>query len=116
MTRRVYLVAEVETIEGFEIDTKVYTTYEGAVRAFKVIVADHFILDAIHDVRVDNLAATPDNMLCYYNKDAFQLYNKAGNECDVPKLEKQFNETCGGEVTLEVGSFLIIMRTIEEES
>lgn len=116
MTRRVYLVAEVDTIEGFEIDTKVYTTYEGAVKAFKVIVADHFILDVIHDARIDNLAATPDNMLCYYNKDAFQLYSKAGNECDVPKTEKQFNESCGGEVTLEVGSFLIIIRTIEEES
>lgn len=116
MIRRVYLVAEVETIEGFEMNAKVYTTYEGAVKAFKVLVADRFILDAIHDTRIDNLAATPDNMLCYYNKDAFQLYNKAGDECDIPETGREFNETCGGEVTLEVGSFLIIMRTIEEES
>lgn len=116
MIRKVYLVAEVETLEGFEMNTKVYTTYEGAVKAFKVLVADRFILNTIHDTRIDNLAATPDNMLCFYNKDTFYLYDKTGTCCDVPKTGKEFNETCGGEVTLEVGSFLIIMRTIEEES
>lgn len=113
----IYVLAEVDLICGFEMETKVYTTFNKAITAFKARAAEIFIFDAIHDLRVDKEPTTGLNILKNYELDGvqFNLFNKNGNECDIPTSLKEFCDE-GKEITLEVGDIILTLRGLKEEA
>ena len=113
----VYVLAEVDLICGFEMETKVYTTFNKAITAFEARVAEIFIFDAIHDLRVDKEPTTGLNILKNYELDSvqFDLFDKNGDECDVPTSLKEFCDR-GKEITLEVGDVILTLRGLKEEA
>lgn len=116
MTRKVYIVAEIDTNLGdFHMNTKVYTTYNRAVEAFKVKVAERLIFDAIHDLRIDNVPITGANIIEMFKDDKFLLTDTYGNESDLPFTEEGFGEA-GGVITLKVDTLMITLRMVEEET
>ena len=116
MTRKVYLVAEIDTTcGGFLMNTKVYTTYHRAVEAFKVKVAERIIFDSIHDLRIDSMPITGANVIEMFKNDKFLLVDAHGEDCDIPLTEKEFDEA-GGVITLEIDTLMITIRNIEEET
>lgn len=116
MTRKVYLVAEIDTTcGGFLMNTKAYTTYNRAVEAFKVKVAERFIFNTIHDLMIDNVPITGANIIEMFKNDRFILTDAHGNETDIPFTEKGLDEA-GGVITLEVDTLMITIRSIEEET
>lgn len=133
MTRKVYLVEKINLSKGYESTSRITTTYTLAIKAFKMLVADALIFDAIWDIHTDNEIATSENMLLYGGgKDiTYRMYTRCGKPIYEFPLEKGFlrNDyehgededistliSCGGEITLEVGSYIFLLRAVEEES
>lgn len=133
MKRTVYLIERICLVDGYESTSKVTTTYIAAVNAFKILVADTFVFNAIWDIHTDGEIATGENMLLYGGgKDnTYRMYTRCGKPIYEFPLEKGFLKNdyehnddedvsmltaCGGEITLEVGSYIFLLRAVEEES
>ena len=123
MMKEIYTVEHIELIDGYNsISIKAYTSYEKAAEAYKAKIGEVFILNRIHDAMIDDQLPNIKHM--YENVDGltFVLYNKYGQDVEeVPSNAKDFNtndvpNACAGELTMEFGDTLIILRKIEEES
>lgn len=133
MKRTVYLIERVCLSGGYESTSKVVTTYAAAVNAFKTLVADTLIFNAIWDIHRDREKPTGENMLLYGGgaDTTYHMYTRCGKPIYEFPLEKGFLKNdydhnddedvpmmtaCGGEITLEVGSYIFLLRAVEEES
>lgn len=133
MKRTVYLIERICLVDGYESTSKVTTTYIAAVNTFKAFVADTIIFNAIWDIHIDNEIATSENMLLYGGgaDTSYRMYTRCGKPIYEFPLEKGFLKndyehgedegisaliSCGGEITLEVGSYIFLLRAVEEES
>lgn len=133
MKRTVFLIERICLVDGYENTSKVTTTYIAAVNTFKTLVADTLVFNAIWDIHTDNEVPTGENLLLYGGgKDTtYRMYTRCGKPIYEFPLEKDFlkndydhNEdedisaliSCGGEITLEVGSYVFLLRAVEEES
>lgn len=133
MKRTVFLIERICLADGYESTSKVATTYIAAVNTFKTFVADTLIFNAIWDIHTDDEVPTGENMLLYGGgKDnTYRMYTRCGKPIYEFPLEKGFLKndyehgededisaliSCGGEITLEVGSYIFLLRAVEEES
>lgn len=133
MTRTVFLIERIRLTDEYESTSKVTTTYIAAVKAFKTLVADTLVFNAIWDIHTDNEVATGENMLLYGGgkEDIYRMYTRCGKRIYEFPLEKSFLKNdyehnddedtpmmvaCGGEITFEVGSYIFLLRAVEEES
>ena len=133
MKRTVFLIERICLVDGYKSTSKVVTTYAAAVNAFKTLVAETLIFNAIWDIYIDEEKPTGENLLIYGGgKDTtYRMYTRCGKSIYEFPLEKDFlknnydhNEDedisalipCGGEITLEVGSYVFLLRAVEEES
>lgn len=133
MKRTVYLIERICLVDGYESTSKVTTTYVAAVNTFKTFVADTLIFNALWDIHTDDEVPTGENMLLYGGgKDnIYHMYTHCGKPIYEFPLEKGFLKndyehgededisaliSCGGEITLEVGSYIFLLRAVEEES
>jgi len=133
MKRTVFLIERICLVDGYESTSKVATTYIAAVNIFKTFVADTLVFNAIWDIHTDNEVPTGENILLYGGgKDTtYRMYTRCGKPIYEFPLEKGFLKndydhsededistltSCGGEITLEVGSYIFLLRAVEEES
>lgn len=133
MKRTVYLIERIYLEDGYESTSKVTTTYIAAVNTFKTFVADTFVFNAIWDIHTDGEIATSENILLYGGgaDTTYHMYTRCGKPIYKFPLEKSFLKNdyeynddedvpmmiaCGGEITLEVGSYIFLLRAVEEES
>ena len=133
MKRTVFLIERICLMDGYESISKVATTYVAAVNIFKTFVADTLVFNAIWDIHTDNEVPTGENILLYGGgKDnTYRMYTRCGKPIYEFPLEKGFlkndyeynddeeasmPDACGGEITLEVGSYIFLLRAVEEES
>ena len=133
MKRTVFLIERICLMDGYESISKVATTYVAAVNIFKTFVADTLVFNAIWDIHTDNEVPTGENILLYGGgKDnTYRMYTRCGKPIYEFPLEKSFlkndyeynddeeasmPDACGGEITLEVGSYIFLLRAVEEES
>lgn len=133
MKRTVYLIERICLMDGYESTSKVTTTYTAAVNIFKTFVADTLIFNAIWDMHTDNEVPTAEKLLFYGGgKDTtYRMHTCCGKPIYEFPLEKGFLKNdydhnsdedvpmlaaCGGEITLEVGSYIFLLRAVEEES
>lgn len=133
MKRTVYLIERICLVDGYESTSKVTTTYIAAVNTFKTFVADTIVFNAIWDIHTDNEVATGENILLYGGgkENIYCMYTRCGKRIYELPLEKSFLKNdyehnddedtpmmiaCGGEITLEVGSYIFLLRAVEEES
>ena len=133
MKRTVYLIERICLVDGYESTSKVAATYAAAVNTFKTFVADTFIFNAIWDIHTDNEIATSENMVLYGSgaDTTYRMHTRCGKPIYEFPLEKGFLKndyehgededisaliSCGGEITLEVGSYIFLLRAVEEET
>lgn len=133
MKRTVYLIERICLADGYESTSKVAATYAAAVNTFKTFVADTFIFNAIWDIHTDNEIATSENMVLYGSgaDTTYRMHTRCGKPIYEFPLEKGFLKndyehgededisaliSCGGEITLEVGSYIFLLRAVEEET
>lgn len=133
MKRTVFLIERICLVDGYESTSKVATTYIAAVNIFKTFVADTLVFNAIWDIHTDGEIATSENMLLYGGgaDTTYRMYTRCGKPIYEFPLEKSFLKNdydhnddedvpmmaaCGGEITLEVGSYIFLLRAVEEES
>lgn len=132
MKRTVFLIEKICLGDGYESTSKVATTYVAAVNIFKALVADTLIFDAIWNIHTDDETPTGENMLLYGGgKDTYRMFTRCGKPIYEFPLEKGFLKndyehdededisaliSCGGEITFEVGSYIFLLRAVEEES
>lgn len=132
MKRTVYLIERIYLVDGYESTSKITTTYIAAVNTFKTFVADTLVFNAIWDIHTDGEIATSENILLYGGgaNTAYHMYTRCGKPIYKFPLEKSFLKNdyehnddedvpmmiaCGGEITLEVGSYIFLLRAVEEE-
>ena len=132
MKRTVFLIERICLSGGYESTSKVTTTYAAAVNAFKTLVADTLIFNAIWDMHIDGEKPTGENLLIYGGGTGatYNMYTYCGKPVYELPPEKNFlkndydhNEdkddstlaTCGGEIILEVGPYIFLLRAVEEE-
>lgn len=132
MKRIVFLIERVCLSGGYESTSKVATTYAAAVNAFKTLVADTLIFNAIWDMHIDGEKPTGENLLIYgggtgatYNmhthcgKSVYEFPSEKNflkNDYDHSENEDDSTLTvCNGEITLDVGPYVFLLRAIEEE-
>lgn len=133
MKRTVFLIERVCLSGGYVSTSKVVTTYAAAVNAFKIFVADTLVFNAIWDIHTDGEKPTGENLLIYGGgaDTTYRMYTRCGKPIYEFPLEKGFLKNdydhnddedvpmmtaCGGEITLEVGSYIFLLRAVEEES
>lgn len=133
MKRTVFLVEKICLAEEYESTSKVATTYIGAINIFKTFIVDTLVFNAIWDMHIDNEVPTGENLLLYGGgKDStYRMFTRCGKPIYEFPLEEYFLKndsnhsededvpmmtTCGGEITLEVGSYIFLLRAVEEES
>ena len=119
MKRTVFLIERICLVDGYESTSKVTTTYIAAVNAFKTLVADTLVFNAIWDIHTDGEIATSENMLLYGGgaDTTYRMYTRCGKPIyEFPLENVQMMTACGGEITLEVGSYIFLLRVVEEES
>ena len=133
MKRTVFLVEKICLAEEYESTSKVATTYIGAINIFKTFIVDTLVFNAIWDIHTDGEIATSENMLLYGGgaDTTYRMYTRCGKpiyefprEKGCLKNDYEHDEdenisaliSCGGEITLEVGSYIFLLRAVEEES
>lgn len=133
MKRTVFLIERVCLSGGYESTSKVVTTYAAAVNAFKTLVADTLIFNAIWDIHTDGEKPTGENLLIYGGGTGatYNMYTRCGKPVYEFPLERFFLKNdydhsgdeddstfvaCGGEITFDVGPYIFLLRAVEEES
>lgn len=133
MKRTVFLVEKICLAEEYASTSKVATTYIGAINIFKTFIVDTLVFNAIWDMHIDNEVPTGENLLLYGGgKDStYRMFTRCGKPIYEFPLEEYFLKndydqsedenapmmtTCGGEITLKVGSYIFLLRAVEEES
>ena len=132
MKRTVFLIERVCLSGGYESTSKVVTTYAAAVNAFKTLVADTLIFNAIWDIHIDGEKPTGENLLIYGGGTGatYDMFTRCGKYVYDFPLERNFLKNdhdhsededdstlaaCGGEITLDVGPYVFLLRAVEEE-